>query len=138
MFNSQSARENKGSICLPLFPLPLLLYYKQDNLKQATCERLLPFKTTFPSVLGTFYPAGPPLSKDVTSTVNPCMRACLVSQLCLTLCDLMKPARLLCPWDSPGKNGEWVSMPSSRGSSLPRDRTCISYVSCIAGRFFTH
>ena len=26
-------------------------------------------------------------------------------------------------------------MPSSRGSSQPRDRTCVS---CIAGRFFTH
>ena len=27
-----------------------------------------------------------------------------VTQLCLTLCDPMDPARLLCPWDSPGKN----------------------------------
>jgi len=26
---------------------------------------------------------------------------------------------------------EWVAMPSSRGSSLPRDRTCVSYISCI-------
>ena len=26
---------------------------------------------------------------------------------------------------------EWVAMPSSRGSSQPRDRTSISYVSCI-------
>ena len=26
---------------------------------------------------------------------------------------------------------EWVAMPSSRGSSQPRDQTCISYVSCI-------
>jgi len=29
---------------------------------------------------------------------------------------------------------EWVAMPSSRGSSQPRDRTCVS---CIAGGFFT-
>ena len=28
---------------------------------------------------------------------------------------------------------EWVFMPSSRGSSWPRDRTNISYVSCIVG-----
>ena len=28
---------------------------------------------------------------------------------------------------------EWVAMPSSRGSSRPRDRT---QVSCVAGRFF--
>ena len=29
---------------------------------------------------------------------------------------------------------EWVTMPSTRGSSQPRDRT---QVSCIAGGFFT-
>ena len=32
---------------------------------------------------------------------------------------------------------EWDVMPSSRGSSRPRDRTLISCVSCIAGAFFT-
>ena len=32
---------------------------------------------------------------------------------------------------------EWVAMPFSRGSSWPRDRTCISYASCIAGGFST-
>ena len=26
------------------------------------------------------------------------------NQLCPSLCDPMEPARLLCPWDSPGKN----------------------------------
>ena len=26
---------------------------------------------------------------------------------------------------------EWVAMPSSRGSAQPKDRSCISYVSCI-------
>ena len=30
---------------------------------------------------------------------------------------------------------EWVAMPSSRGSSQPRDRTQVSH---LAGRFFTH
>ena len=32
---------------------------------------------------------------------------------------------------------EWVAMPSSRGSSQPRDQTHISYVSCI-GRWVLH
>ena len=32
---------------------------------------------------------------------------------------------------------EWVAMPSSRGPSQPRDRTHVSCVFCIAGRFFT-
>ena len=40
-------------------------------------------------------------------------------------------ARLFSPWDSPGKT---IRMPSSRGSSQPRDWT---QVSCTAGRFFT-
>ena len=35
--------------------------------------------------------------------------------------------------DSPGIL-KWIAMPSSRGSSQPRDRTQISH---IAGRFFT-
>ena len=33
---------------------------------------------------------------------------------------------------------EWIAMPSSRGSSWPRDGTCISCVFCIEGGFFTH
>ena len=36
--------------------------------------------------------------------------------------------------DSPGKNTEWVAMPSSRGSSTPRVQT---QVSLTAGGFFT-
>ena len=32
----------------------------------------------------------------------------------------------------------WVAMPSSRGSSQPRDRTHTSYVSCSGRRFLYH
>ena len=39
--------------------------------------------------------------------------------------------RLLCPWDSPGKNTGVHCMPSSKGSSWPRHQTCFSYISCI-------
>ena len=42
--------------------------------------------------------------------------------------------RLLCPWNSPGKNTGVGSHSLLQGSSQPRDRT---QVSCIAGRFFT-
>ena len=60
----------------------------------------------------------------------PCMHARLL-QSCLTLCDLMDcsllgssvreilHARIL----------EWVAIPSSRGSSTPRDQT---FVSCVS------
>ena len=47
----------------------------------------------------------------------------------------LQPTRLLCPWGClQARILEWVVMPSSRGSSQPRDRT---QVSLIAGRFFT-
>ena len=46
----------------------------------------------------------------------------------------LQPARLLCPWDSSGKNTGWVTVPFSRESSRPRDQTCsISCVFCITG-----
>ena len=48
-----------------------------------------------------------------------------------------QPARLLCPWDPSGKNTGLGCISSSRGASQPRDRTQVSYVSCIAGGFFT-
>ena len=62
---------------------------------------------------------------------------CLVIQSCLTLCDPLDcnppgsfnqaifQARIL----------EWLAVPFSRGSSHPRDQTCVSCVSCIAGGF---
>ena len=33
---------------------------------------------------------------------------------------------------------EWVAMPCSRGSSWPRNWTCVSYVSCIGRQFLYH
>ena len=45
------------------------------------------------------------------------------------------PARLLCPWNFPGKNTGVGCHFFSRESSPPRDWT---WVSCIAGRFFTN
>ena len=55
---------------------------------------------------------------------------------CVQLCVITwtAAARLLCPWDSPGKNTGVGCMTSSRGSSQPRGQT---WVSCISGRFFT-
>ena len=60
----------------------------------------------------------------------------LVTQSFPTLCDPMdyKLARLLCPWNSPGKNTGVGSHSFLQGSSQARDRT---QVSCIAEGFFT-
>ena len=59
----------------------------------------------------------------------------LVAQSCLTLCDPMD-----CSPPGSSAHGlfqatlEWAAIPFSRGSSRPMDWT---WVSCIAGRFFT-
>ena len=41
----------------------------------------------------------------------------------------LEAARLLCPWNFPRQ--EWIVISYSRGSSPPRDRTHISFISCI-------
>ena len=72
-----------------------------------------------------------------------CVCVCMYAkslQSCLTLCHPMDcslpgssvhgilPARIL----------EWVSIPSSRESSWPRDQTCVSYVSCTGRQVLYH
>ena len=59
-----------------------------------------------------------------------------VSQSCPTLCDPMdcSPPGSSVHGSLQARIPEWVAMPSSRGSSPPRDQT---HGSCTAGRFFT-
>ena len=59
-----------------------------------------------------------------------------VAQLCLTICDAMDHSPPASSVHSIFQTWilEWVAISSSRGSSQPRNQTCIS---CIAGRFFT-
>ena len=61
-------------------------------------------------------------------------------QSCLTLCDPMD-----CSPPSSSVHGilqarilEWVAMPFCRGSSPPRDPTCVSCVSCIGRQLLYH
>ena len=72
------------------------------------------------------------------SSLLPCVCAQLL-QSCLTLCDSLG-------WSLPVSSVhgtlqtrilEWVAMPSSRGSSPPRDQTCVSSVSCV-GRWILY
>ena len=73
----------------------------------------------------------------IKANYSACMCAKLI-QLCLTLCNPMD-----CSPPGSSVHGilqtrilEWVAMPSSRGSSWPRDWACVSCGSCIAGGFF--
>ena len=62
-----------------------------------------------------------------------------VTQSCPTLCNLMdcSPAGSSVHGISQARILEWVAISFSRGSSLPRDQTRISYISALAGRLFT-
>ena len=59
-------------------------------------------------------------------------------QLCLTLCNLTdhSPGGSSVHGVLQARKMEWVSMPSSRGSSQPRDWTSVFLISCVVGRFF--
>ena len=71
-----------------------------------------------------------PAHGDLDDTTS-ILKLCLVAQSCLTLCD---PMGCSLPAHLQARILEWVAMPSSRGSSQPRDWT---QVSSTAGEFFT-
>ena len=70
-----------------------------------------------------------------------CVHVCMLSRFgyVSTLCDPMdsSPPGSCVSGILQAKMLEWVAMPSSSGSSRPRDETNISCSSWIAGRFFT-
>ena len=77
------------------------------------------------------------LFPNISIELKPILVCVLVAQSCPTLCDPMDCS------PPPGSSVHgilqarilgWVAIPFSRGSSQPRDWT---WVSCIAGRFFT-
>ena len=80
-------------------------------------------------------------SKQVTAFAIKivCVHARLL-QLCPTLCDSVNcsPPGSSVHEDSPDKNTEMGCHASSRGSSQPKDRNCISYVSCTDRWFPYH
>ena len=54
----------------------------------------------------------------------------------VALCPTVCPTRLLCPWDSPGKNTEVGCMLSSKGSSPPGIEPTSPAVSALKADFF--
>ena len=79
-------------------------------------------------------PPGKP-SKKLEECVKCCCFFLVLSpKSCLTLCDPME----LCSLPGSSVHGifqarilEWAAISSSRGSSQPRDRTNVSFISCI-------
>ena len=78
---------------------------------------------------GTLAPPGPACS------LIPSNEKVLVTQLCPTLCDPMNcsPPSSSVHGISQARILEWVAIPFSRRSSQPRDPSCVSCVSYIAG-----
>ena len=115
---------NRGSCYKSLFIFsPGSIFISMAHLLQSA---VTVFSRIITYVFGvSFKPAHGNLD-DTTSI----LKLCLVAQSCLTLCDPMG-GRL--PAHLQARILEWVAMPSSRGSSQPRDWT---QVSSIAGEFF--
>ena len=69
-----------------------------------------------------------------------CVHVCAQLLTCQTLCDPMdcKPARLLCPWKSPGKNTGAGCHFLLQRFSWPRDQNHVSCVSCIGRQILYH
>ena len=68
------------------------------------------------------------------------LNECVCAQLCPTLCD---PTNCGPPGSSvhgilQARILEWVAVPSSRGSSRPRDRTQVSCISCFVRQVLYH
>ena len=63
-----------------------------------------------------------------------------VTNWCPTLCDPMdcSPQGSSVHGILQARTLEWAATSFSRGPSRPRDQTPVPYVSCTAGRFFTH
>ena len=68
------------------------------------------------------------------------MKTVLVAQPCPAFCNPMDciPAGFSVHEILQARRLEWVAMPSSRGSSQPRDRARVSYVSCIGRQVLYH
>ena len=104
--------------------------------------RFLLFRITTWITLAPWFGSIKRKSQKITYYLSLCVRMCVLSCFsCVRLFGI--PWTRSCP---PGSSAcgilqartlKWVAMPSSRGSSQPRDRTWVSCVSCIAGRYFT-
>ena len=69
-------------------------------------------------------------------TVTASLIGCVLSHF--SCVQLFATLWILVHWILQARIPEWVAMPSSRGSSLPRDQTCISYISCIGRQVLYH
>ena len=103
---------------------------KEEEQKEEVDEKMtnIHFKTAYdPTILGQTL----------------CVRACVLScfscvRPCLTPRTIAHPPGSSIHGILQARILEWLAMPLSRGSSQPRHRTCISYISCIGRQVLYH
>jgi len=123
------------------FPSPGTVWRQNQKLVQAALFRSLSQPLAKRDLLENdiLFPLGFEFSAKETlkrPCIAYCAVLCSVTQSCLAL---FQPMDCSLPGSSvhgilQARILQWVAMPSSRGSSQPRDQT---QVSCIAGKFFT-
>ena len=92
----------------------------------------VPQVAVYPYLLEVSWIKCPIQQKIVCNVMHTC---CCFSHI--RLCNPMEPLGSSVHRILQARILEWVAMPSSRGSSWLRDRTCVSCDSCISGGFFT-
>ena len=93
-------------------------------LKRNYCARLMGYKLVQP-----LWETGLQISQNTKNRSTTSVPSCFSSS------DSLWPRGYSCQaslsWDSPARILEWVAIPSSRGSSRPKDQTRVSYASGI-------
>ena len=84
------------AIILPLSSGSAWAHFGTSSQYRNYSSPLLFLRTALSITITKVYPA-------MYHTTSP-LHLCLVTQACLTLCNPMEPARLLCPWDFSAKN----------------------------------
>ena len=94
-------------------------------------------KSEYPALTGIFFTTEPPIDspKNCAGVHAKSLQSCRT--LCNTMDCTIVPARLLCPWDSPGKNTGVGCHAFLQGIFPTQKLNLCSCGSCIAGRFFT-
>ena len=131
---------------IPLISFPrfyCIVHTRSTRLTRKSDRRYLSFLPVFVISLHLMYIVLRALRGSILSWFMkfPCFGVRAQSlQSCSTLChpiDCSPPGSSV-HRISQARIAEWfVAMPSSRGSSWPRDQTHVSWVSCIVNRFFT-
>jgi len=128
--------------CLPWFLVSSSLYLNDKSSGHKLSDKVLLLCHSGKLILLAFLSSSSchrALAVSVTLFLADVVHLTSLSQLFLVTLrpSGLKPIRLLCPWDFPGKSMGGAATSSSRAHSRPTDQTHVSHASCLAGALFT-